>query len=291
VISINTKIKEMKKILVPCDFSSTAFHAFELAMEVATISKGEVLVMHSIEFVPAYETAFVAQPYVFNDQAIEDLAKDAQKNFEELLRLHAQETSVPVSFFTDHGAATDTIRQFIPDNEIDLVIMGTHGASGLKEFFIGSTTEKIVRYSNVPVLAIKSPTKLSSIRNIVFPTIPEPNLENFITKVKELQNSLNAHLHILYVNTPAKFMNEQDIRADLEDYAKHYQLSNYTLNFVNGRNEQSSIIDFTHEIKADMIAMGTHGRKGLAHLFAPSVTENVVNHVDCPVWTYALNPA
>jgi hypothetical protein len=74
----------------------------------------------------------------------------------------------------------------------------------------------------------------------------------------------------------------------MEEFARHYALSNYTLNTRNDFSEQDGIINFAHEIKADMITMGTHGRRGLAHLFMGSVTEDVVNHVDCPIWTYVI---
>ena len=72
----------------------------------------------------------------------------------------------------------------------------------------------------------------------------------------------------------------------MEEFTRHYTLTNYSLNTRNDFSEQDGIINFAHEIKADMIAMGTHGRRGLAHLFMGSVTEDVVNHVDCPIWTY-----
>ena len=78
---------------------------------------------------------------------------------------------------------------------------------------------------------------------------------------------------------------EMDI---MEQFVRHYSISNYTLNTRNDFSEQDGIINFAHEIKADLIAMGTHGRKGLAHLFMGSVTEDVVNHVDGPIWTYLV---
>jgi nucleotide-binding universal stress UspA family protein len=53
-------------------------------------------------------------------------------------------------------------------------------------------------------------------------------------------------------------------------------------------SEEAGIIDFTEEIKADMVAMATHGRRGLAHLFAGSIAENTVNHITCPIWTLSL---
>jgi nucleotide-binding universal stress UspA family protein len=280
-------LKAMKKILVPCDFSDTAVHAFKLAVEIAANSKAEILVLHAMEFMPVYETAFVAQPYVSDPSGMEEMQHEAERNFE-MMMAKCGDASLPINFVTDHGSVTNTIRKFIETQEADLVVMGTHGVNGLKEFLIGSNTEKIVRHSHVPVLSLKSPTRLSTIRNIVFPTLPDLNQVNFVAKLKELQHFLDAKLHILYVNTPIHLAPEKDIKRALEDYAQHYQFTNYTLNMVNDSTEENGIINFTHDIKADMIAMATHGRKALAHLLSGSIAEDVVNHVDCPIWTYTL---
>lgn len=280
----------MKKILVPCDFSTTAVQAFELATEIAAIHQGEVMVLHAIEFVPAYETSFVAQPYAFNSTVIEELENDARKSFDEMIHSHNLD-ELTVGFYTDHGPVTDTIRQFIDDHAIDLVVMGTHGASGLKEFFVGSTTEKIVRSSHVPVLSVKSPVSLKSIKNIVLPVEPDLHQQDFINRIKELQNFLGAHLHVLHVNTTIHAADERKIQASLNDYIRYYDLTDYTLNIINDTTEENGIMRFTNDINADMIAMATHGRKGLAHFFAGSIAEDLVNHVSCPIWTYILKPS
>lgn len=280
----------MKKILVPCDFSSTAVQAFELATEIAAIHQGEVMVLHAIEFVPAYETSFVAQPYAFNSTVIEELENDARKSFDELIRSHNLD-ELTVGFYTDHGPVTDTINQFIDDHDIDLVVMGTHGASGLKEFFVGSTTEKIVRSSHVPVLSVKSPVSLKSIKNIVLPVDPDLHQQDFIDHIKELQRFLGAHLHVLHVNTTIHAADERKVKASLNDYIQYYSLTDYTLNIINDTTEENGIMRFTNDINADMIAMATHGRKGLAHFFAGSIAEDLVNHVSCPIWTYILKPS
>jgi hypothetical protein len=74
----------------------------------------------------------------------------------------------------------------------------------------------------------------------------------------------------------------------MEEFARHYKLTQYTRNTRNDFNEPDGIINFAHEVKADMIAMGTNGRRGVAHLFMGSVAEDVVNRVDCPIWTYVV---
>lgn len=189
-----------------------------------------------------------------------------------------------ISFAVVHGPTSAMIRDYIEDNKIDLVVMGTHGATGVSEFFVGSNTEKIVRFSKVPVFAIRKAPKVSSIKNIVFPTALELNQTDFIRKLKSLQEFFDAKLHVLYLNTPFNFIRE----GDLTNYAKHYKLTNYTLNIRNDRYEPDGIISFVKEMKADMLAMATHGRKGLSHFISGSITEDVVNHVNCPIWTCVI---
>ena len=166
--------------------------------------------------------------------------------------------------------------------------MGTHGASGWKEYFIGSNTEKIVRFSTAPVLAIRKSFELHQIKNIALPITLQLNQEEFVKRVKELQSFFSAKLHLLLVNTPYNLRRTADEMKLMEEFANNNKITNYTLNIRNDFYEHDGIINFAHEIKADMIAMATHGRRGLAHLVAGSVTEDVVNHVDCPIWTYAV---
>lgn len=276
----------MKKILVPCDFSESAVQAYEFAMNLAAQSNAEVFVLKVIDLPFIYETSLGTTPEYFDPSIFKDLEVDAKNNFEKLKAKHTRKELV--TFTVLRGAVTFTIKQFAEDHNIDLIVMGTTGASGLKEYWIGSNTEKIVRFSHVPVLAVRKSFQVSKIKNIVFPTTLHLDQNDLISRVKNLQLFFSAKLHLLLVNTPNNMLRTKDEMDLMEEFARHYQLSNYTLNTRNDFTEQDGIINFAHEIKADLIAMGTHGRRGLAHLFMGSVTEDVVNHVDCPIWTYLV---
>ncbi|MFZ6013748.1 MAG: universal stress protein [Bacteroidota bacterium] len=279
----------MKKILVPCDFSDTAYYAFEFACDIATKSGGEILVLHALEFPIVYETTFGTQPYGFDRSAVLETEAEARKNFSDMVSRHA-DPKIKTAFTLDYGPVTHTVRRVIEEKNVDLVVMGTHGASGFKEFFVGSNTEKVVRFSHVPVFSIKTPTRVSSIHHIVVPTVPDEDQSSFMDRLKELQQFLEATLHILYINTPVNFDRDVNIRREFDDYVKRYGLENYTFTIRNDTNEESGILSFVHETHADMIAMATHGRKGLAHLISGSLAEDVVNHISCPIWTCALKP-
>ncbi len=276
----------MKKILVPCDFSEPAIQAYDFAMNLAEKSNAEVLVLKVIDLPFIYETPFGNNLEYFDPGTIKYLEDDANNNFEKMKSKHSRKDMV--SFTTLRGSVTFTINQFALENKIDTIVMGTRGASGLKEYWIGSNTEKVVRFSQIPVLAVRKSFDVSTIKNIVFPTTLHLDQNDLISRIKELQSFFSAKLHLLLVNTPNNMLRTKDEMDLMEEFARHYKLSNYTLNTRNDFSEQDGIINFAHELNADMIAMGTHGRRGLAHLFMGSVTEDVVNHVDCPIWTYLI---
>ena len=190
------------------------------------------------------------------------------------------------------GSVHASVIDFIRNREVELVVMGTRGASGVREWMVGSNTEKIVRNSPVPVIAIKNYHPGWTISDIVFPnTLDIEDQEDLVTNVKALQHLFQAKVHIIWVNTPAVNKPENEIRKKLQAFAQRFMFTNFTINIFNYTDEEAGIVAFTNQINADMIAMGTHGLKGIAHLLAGSVAEDVVNHVACPVWTYCAKSA
>jgi len=277
----------MKKILVPCDFSDPAVQAFKMAVDIANQSEGEVVLLNVIEL-PVMHESVLMPTLSFEDAFIKDMKAHAEKNFNKMKEKWAKE-GPKVSSFVEFGGTTPTIRDFIKDRKIDLIVMGTHGASGIKEFFIGSNTEKIVRTSGVPVISIKKQVKLTSIKNIVFPTTGDLNQDEILSEIKALQYFFKAKLHILYVNTPSYFRRDLEIKPILKAFAKRFMIKDFTLNVWNDYSEEEGLKNFVSEIKADMIAMPTHGRKGLNHLMSGSIAEDAVNHINCPIWTYKIS--
>ena len=277
----------MKQILVPCDFSKTAIEAFKMAVGIAEKLKGNIIVLYAIPIPTTYDPNFIGDPSMYNPQFFATMEDDAKKAFEEMQKHHGknQKTKLEITV----GGLFESITRVTEGNKIDLIVMGTSGSSGIQEILIGSNTEKVVRFSKVPVLAVHNASEINSIKNILVPTTGNLDESHFISKLKDLQVFLKANLHILLINTPVNFMRDAEGREVLEEFAKQYQLKDYELHFKSYKQEEEGIIDFAISNKMDLIAMATHSRKGLAHLFTGSVTENVVNHVLTPVWTYSIS--
>ena len=167
--------------------------------------------------------------------------------------------------------------------------MGTKGASGIREFLIGSNAEKVVRKAKCPVITLAEPTEPSDIKNIVFATNITDICDDLVAHVKQLQDIFHATIHLLRINTPNNFKRDEITLTGLENMATRFMLKNYTINIYNDIYEDQGILTFAERIGANMIAMGTHGRKGIGHLLSGSLAEDIVNHAKRPIWTYHIN--
>jgi nucleotide-binding universal stress UspA family protein len=270
----------MKNILVPCDFSKPAITAFRFALDVAAQSKGKIYLLNVVEL-PIASTPLVkvAAPFVSNwgDKIVDQLKKLIVK----------YNTDVNVLPVVEYGTPAQAITAFSKKNKIDIIIMGSHGASGLREFLIGSNAEKVVRHSSVPVLITKQYSK-EPIKHIVFPnTLETENQQALTMKVKALQAFFKATVHIVFVNTPRNFTSDSVTLSRLREFAKHFMFKDYTITVHNDISEEEGIMNFARTIKDNLIAMGTNARKGVPHVIQGSVAEDVVNHTDSAIWTYA----
>ncbi|MEX1241083.1 MAG: universal stress protein [Cyclobacteriaceae bacterium] len=277
----------MKTVLVPCDFSQQSRAAYRTALEIVSRTSGKVILLHVLYIPTLYTSSLGGEAVTFDPVYFTTMEEDARRELEKMQN-DAKAYPVDVKIEVVFGEIISSIKRMIETSQVDMIVMGTTGASGLSEIFIGSNTEKVVRHASVPVIALRKAVKISSVKNILLPSTLDLDQSDFIRKVKELQDFFNATLHILLINTPTNFRRDAEAGEAMEEFAKHYKLKNYKTHFRNYWHEEDGIADFAKNEKMDLIAMGTHGVKGFAHLFLGSTTEDVVNHIEIPVWTYSL---
>lgn len=274
----------MKKILVPCDFSTPSMQAFKLAADIATQSKGEVFLLNVVEM-PVLHSSLLVPVRAYENAFLKGIREKATRNFIKMKEKWAKK--VKAHLYVEHGVVVNSINKFVSRKKIDLIIMGTHGASGLKEFALGSNAEKVVRNSKVPVIAVQHAPRNTSFKDMILPVDLEDGQTKLAAAIKPLQAFFKAKLHILYVNNPTKFERNVYVEKKMNEFVQQNKIKNYTINIYNDLDAENGIINFSKKFKNKLVAMSTHGRKGLAHLLSGSVTEDVVNHLDCPIWTYS----
>ena len=277
----------MKKILVPIDFSEHSEYALETAAAIAKKHGSELFVLHMLELSNAIYTASsstLSEASVF-------YLKLAEKKIETFLDRRFLD-GLEVTPIVKHFKVFKEINELINEHDINLVVMGSHGSSGVKEVIIGSNAEKVVRFSEVPVLIVKHNPILVEFDTTIFASdFSEAAIASYL-KAKTTFDKLGSDMHLLYVNTPdngfkssteidrlvTKFLKQAE--GDLENYSNVHVVSDYSV--------EKGILNFANNIGADLIAVATHGRRGLSHFFEGSISEDIANHSTLPVMTFKM---
>ena len=267
----------MKTILVPTDFSEHALYALKVAAIIAKKTNAKINLVHNY---PMPEEEF--SNAFFYDDMIKEIkaAKNNQLDrliFEDFLKdIHVKKY---ILFNTKMWKIVSDKRF----KNTDLIAIGSHGTSGLNEFFIGSNTEKVVRLANSPVLTIKNEYSGFNIQEMIFASDFFGESYEAFKKIKFFADIYGAHTHLLKVITATDFEPSHVSRKLMENFAKKFKLTDATINICNATSIEKGITDFSNRINADLIAIETHGRTGFAHLINGSLAEDVANHIDRPV--------
>jgi nucleotide-binding universal stress UspA family protein len=274
----------MKKILIPTDFSDHSEYALKVAAQIARKNNGEIILLHMLELPHQAGDAVTASHDIpelmfFKNAAINRL-EDLMD--EEYLK------DIPVSEIIQFELAFDGIMAISKKNNVDLIVMGSHGASGFKEMFIGSNAEKVVRNSDIPVLIIKKEQEDFKVNNFVFASDFSEEIKKPFQKAVEFANKFDATLHLAMINTPNNFKSSDETEKVMKSFIADFNINKHQIHTYNDVNVEKGILNFAEKVDADLIGMSTHGRKGLSHFFNGSISEDLVNHSKRPVVTFKI---
>jgi nucleotide-binding universal stress UspA family protein len=274
----------MKRILVPTDFSVHAEHALKVAAKIAKDNDGEIFIVHMLELPSQMADA------VSSGAGVPEIMLFLNKAHEKLEELVGRDylDGIKVSEAIKYERAFEGIVKHSEEHDIDLVIMGSHGASGFKELLVGSTTEKIVRNSEAPVLIIKNDSPNFNANRFVFASDFSEEARNAFEKVMKLAKMFGSHLDLVMINTPNSFKTSHQAQKTMKEFISKYSIENYSLHIYNDSNIETGILNFSNSVNADLIGMCTHGRTSLYHFFNGSISEGLVNHASRPVVTFKV---
>lgn len=277
----------MNKIIVPVDFSEYSEYALKAAASLAKKNNAEIFALHMLElsdFMLNISGSSQDEQSVF-------YLKLAEKKFQDFLDKPYLE-GVEVTPVVKHFKSFTEVSDIAEDHGADLIIMGSHGSSGLQEMFVGSNTEKVVRHSTVPVLIVKEELTHVGFDHVIFACdFSEEAIPAYKKAVKTL-SGLGGKVHILYVNQPAeRFRSSDEIENKLKEFLT--KADGNTDNFgnvaiTNAYTVEHGIFSYADRISADLLAVATYGRTGIAHFFEGSISEDLANHSKLPVLTFRI---
>jgi nucleotide-binding universal stress UspA family protein len=274
----------MKRILVPTDFSVYAEEALKAAAKIARINNCEIFLLHMLELPNQMSDAVtggnsIPEVMLFMKKAHEMFEKIKQRPYLQ---------GISVTETVQFEKAFDGILASSKKNKIDLIVMGSHGSSGLEEILVGSNTEKVVRHSDIPVLVIKKETKEFCADTIVFASDFSEEIKKPFKKVLEFAKKFNSNLKLVMICTPNSFKTNIVAEKIMNEFVSNFEIKKYSTHIYNDANIEKGVLNFSNNANADLIAICTHNRTALSHFFNGSISEDLINHAIRPVITFKI---
>jgi nucleotide-binding universal stress UspA family protein len=276
-----------RKILCPVDFSDNSMAVLLQAAKLARKDDALLYVMH-VEFVPLGNLAELAEDVTISTEPRKLRLEQATGKL-----LAGVKHEVVVQF----GRPAEVIEKAAKDLDVDLVVMATHGRTGIKHLFLGSVAEHVVRRSGASVLTFGPRTTIRALKKILCPVTFDSNSIAALRFGWRLAREYGASISLLHVVSvpfepsevriePSSPEWERDARAKLEMVAAKNLGANVELKLVARRGDPAgAILEVEEELRPDLIVMATHGRTGLSHLVLGSVAERTVRESTVPVMT------
>lgn len=275
----------MKKIIVPVDFSEYSENALKVAASIARKQGAQIVAVHMMGLSDAVLTKD-------SSSSMEGMfyVKLSQKRFEEFLDKEYLE-GLTVHQTVKNYKVFSELDEVAQEHEAGLIVMGSHGSSGLSEVFVGSNTEKVVRTAQTPVLVIKDDKDFIVSKAVFACDFKEETIPAF-HKAMAFFDLLDIETKLVYINLPGeKYLSTKKIEERIVNFI--IQLKNVTLGLeeiaiYGDYTVEKGIFNYAQRVKADIISLPTHGRRGLAHFFSGSIGEDIVNHSKLPVLTVKI---
>jgi nucleotide-binding universal stress UspA family protein len=197
------------------------------------------------------------------------------------------------------GPVGDVLQGYARRNEVDLIVISTHARSGISRLSLGSVTDSLIRHTTIPVLVVKPPVSYlnpqvgGAFRRMVVPLDGSELAEQILPRVVELAQVEDAEITLVNVLVPHSYSQKEIADASLPWWDKDIGVAQaylggiatglrrqgvvVTTDIVIGENVASAIGDFASREKADLIAIATHGRGGVARLLHGSVADAIMH--------------
>lgn len=277
----------MKKIIIPIDFSEHSEYALKTAAKMAKQYNAELLALHMLEM----SDIMLSASNGLQNQKTAYFLQLAQQQFEDFLKKDYLK-NVKVTPIIKHFKVFSEVNDVAFKHDADLIVMGSHGTSGFKEFFIGSNTERVVRNANIPVLVVKNNVNDINFNVVAFACdFAEDTIKPYLNAVK-MFNKANTKMYLVHVNLPNdRFKSSLEIEKKVVNFftkAEKKLDKMKDVHYVSDYTVEEGLLNCANKIGADLIVVPTHGRKGLAHFFEGSIGEDVANHSTLPVMTFKI---
>lgn len=282
---METITNTISKVIFPTDFTELAMNALKVAVNMC---KRHNAVLHLVNTVELDYYSFSIEPYSSAVYSNHEVLEAAKGNLQRLKDEVEQRDGVQCVIHVESGHPAYYICTVASEEVADLIIMATHGASGFREFFIGSNAYKVVKHAPCPVLTIPGTFKKNQFEKIMFPIRSTSGIEEKYEVVKTILMEKKTLLEVTGIvdkNRPEQISKISDSLSKLK-----LRMVDDSINFHSdlfyASNVAGDILRIANEKEVDLLAINATLDYNWREVFVGPYAQQIVNHSPIPVLSF-----
>jgi len=267
----------MKKIIVPTDFSSAAKNALDYAINLAKSYQAEIYLLN------AYSMPHSGSAVMIDVSDV--LKKDSTgKLDEESARVENSLDGLTLKTFSQNGSVAMVISQVAEHINADLIVMGTTGATGLKEVFIGSNTADLIKGTKLPIIAVPAESSNKTIAKVAV-SVDLHHLEaaSVFDPLKDILEANKASLKMINIADNMKSIDPVNFVDEAVDIDNMFFGIEHSFKFLEGKDIEEEILAYTKDENIDLLVVVTRKRNFFERLFHKSMSKKLTMHSSVPI--------
>lgn len=273
---------DIKIVVVPTDFSETAEVAINHAINFAKPYNAELHLVHVLE---AYTANVNIPEFKVVDAAIVGLFETVEEKLRNYGDRIAADSGLKVITHAATGSIKAKVINYARKVGASLIVTGTHGASGAREFFMGSNSYRIVSESPCPVISVNSRNEVSNYEKLVLPIDLSPSSRQKVVHAAEIAKRYGSMIYIAELCSTDDAKEKAKLNQMVKQVTDYFdkQGVQYTIKELRGSNLASLTLNFATAVDADLIVMMTEQEPNVSGLFMGPFAQQIVNHSTIPV--------
>ena len=269
----------MKNILVPIDFSDCSLHALDTAQLFAKKTKARLHVMHVLEPILGLQASHFQEAELLTARQLALQSAHAKLN-----ELMSTTSHTNYEVIVVEQQLITAISDYCEAQQIDLIIMGSFGLSGVKEYLIGSNTQKVIRKIHATTLVVKKAMTELELNSVIFASDFDTREIEALLKFKAFIMPFAPKVHLVHINEDPFFGSPYVvIKEAMKQAALRFAPLEVETHIFRELTVDKGIRALSEQLDADLIGISNHVKRPLKRIFSGSNVEALVNHAEAPV--------
>lgn len=274
----------MKTLLVPTDFSKNANNALDYTISLAKNENIKIILLHAFTI-----------PEASNDLSIENFAeqllskeKEIKKMMEVLCSKVSKTSNIKCESITKPGNPIEVIIEIAQKRKVNLLVMGTTGAKGIKEVFVGSNTYRVIDETSCPVLVIPENTPFEELKKIIYATDYHSGDINALKQLTDIAAISNATIHVIHIadGEYTDFAENVFIEKYTAKIRKKINYPDISFHLLHGEDIEEKLEEYLKKESANILALSTKHKNIFEKLLGKSITKKMTHHTEIPLMVF-----